>query len=259
MTCIRPITAKFDELKRKNECALIIYLTAGYPSLKESLDHILTVADSGADIIEIGVPFSDPVADGPIIQYSSQIALSNSVTLHDIIDNIKEIKINVPLVIMSYLNPVLAYGKERFFKSISTGGISGSIIPDIPIEESSEWISLSKMYDIDSIFLVAPTTSEERIKAVVQGSSGFIYCVTVTGTTGIRDQLPSELSGFIKNVRCLADKPIAVGFGISTVAQIKLLSKDVDGVIIGSRVIEAVRKGEDLVELIKKFKKATRR
>ncbi len=259
MTYIRPITARFNELKKMKESALIIYLTAGYPSLKQSMDCVLTVANSGADLIEIGVPFSDPVADGPIIQYSSQAALSNGITLHDIINSVREIKVSTPLVMMSYLNPIIAYGKEKFFKTVQNTGISGLIIPDIPIEESSEWVSLSKRYSIDVIFLIAPTTSDERIRVIVQESSGFIYCVTVTGTTGVREKLPPDLLKFVRSVRQLTDKPIAVGFGVSTAEQIQLLNKDVDGVIIGSRVIEAVRKREDLAGLIEEFKRATRR
>lgn len=252
------IEEKFNDLKKRGETALIIYITAGFPSLKESLKNAILLSKNGADIIEIGVPFSDPVADGPTIQYSSEIALSNGVTLKDIIKEIKKIRLDTPLVIMSYLNPLLAYGKEKLFKDMRDSGISGIIIPDLPAEDSNEWTSLGDIYDIDVIFLIAPTTSPERIEYIVKKSQGFIYCVSVTGTTGARDKLSPDLMQFLKVVRKLSDKPVAVGFGISNSHQIKLLRKEVDGVIVGSRIIEAIKKKENLKELVNKFKKATR-
>lgn len=252
------IQEKFNELKTRGEMALIVYITAGFPSLEESMDNAISLAKNGADIIEIGVPFSDPVADGPTIQYSSEAALSNGVTLKDIIKEIKKIKLDTPLVIMSYLNPLLAYGKEKLFKDMRDAGISGIIIPDLPVEDSREWTSLGRTYDIDVIFLVAPTSSPKRIRHIVKKSRGFIYCVSVTGTTGARDKLSPGLIRFLKEVRELSDKPIAVGFGISNSQQIKSFRKEVDGVIVGSRIIEAIKRNEDLKELVKKFKKATR-
>jgi len=260
MTVIRPIREKFNELKQKNEIALILYMTAGFPSLSESMNNLVEFAKNGADIIEIGVPFSDPVADGPTIQYSSQIALSNGVTLRDIISEINKTKIDIPLVIMSYLNPVLAYGnKESLLKDMKDAGISGIIIPDLPVEESEDWPSLSKDHNIDVIFLAAPTSSGERIRLIAQHSRGFIYYVSIAGTTGVRDKLSSGLSGFIKNMRQATDKPIAVGFGISSPEQIVSLREEVDGVIIGSRIIEAMRKKEDLKIVVRNLKEATRR
>lgn len=251
------IQEKFNELKQRGETALIIYITAGFPSLEESISNVITLAKNGADIIEIGVPFSDPVADGPTIQYSSQIALLKGVTLKDIINEIKKINLDTPLVIMSYLNPLLAYGKDKLFKDMKDAGISGIIIPDLPVEDSSEWTSLGGTYNIDVIYLVAPTSSAERIKEIAKKSRGFIYCVSVTGITGARNKLSAGILKFLEKVRQLTNKPIAVGFGISTPEHIKSLRKKVDGVIIGSRIIEAIRKKEDLKELIKEFKKAT--
>jgi len=234
-------------------------MTAGFPSLSESMNNLVEFAKNGADIIEIGIPFSDPVADGPTIQYSSQIALSHGVTLKDIISEIDKTKIDIPLVIMSYLNPVLAYGKERLLKDMKDAGISGIIIPDLPVEESEDWPSLSEAYNIDVIFLAAPTSSGERIRLIAQHSRGFIYYVSITGTTGVRNKLSSGLSGFIKNMRQATDKPIAVGFGISSPEQIVSLREEVDGVIIGSRIIEAMRKKEDLKIVVRNLKEATRR
>lgn len=259
MISIRPLQEKFKELKQKNEIALILYMTAGFPSLSESMDNLVELAKNGADIIEIGVPFSDPVADGSTIQYSSQIALSHGVTLRSILNEVKKIKLDTPLVIMSYLNPVLAYGKERFFKDMKDAGISGIIIPDLPVEESEDWMSPSKNYDIDVIFLAAPTSSGERIRLIANQSRGFIYYVSIAGTTGVRDTLASGILDFVKNIRRSTDKPIAVGFGISSPEQIVSLREEIDGVIIGSRIIEAMRKKEDLKIVVRNLKEATRR
>jgi tryptophan synthase alpha chain len=259
MKPVSRIAKKFSELKEKNEIALIVYITAGYPSLTQSMEIVEELDQRGADIIEIGVPFSDPVADGPIIQYSSQIALDNGVTLKNIIKSLKTINVNKPLVIMSYLNPVLTYGKEAFLKDLKSARISGFIIPDLPVEEANSWRNMSEMYSIDNIFLVAPTSPLERIKKVAEASRGFIYCVSVTGTTGVRNRLSEELAAFLDQVRQLTDKPLAVGFGISKTAHIKSLRDTADGIIIGSRIIDAIKKGEDIGGMIKEFKVATRR
>jgi tryptophan synthase alpha chain len=252
------IKEKFDELKKRGETALIIYITAGFPSLKESLKNAILLSKNGADIIEIGVPFSDPVADGPTIQYSSEVALSNGVTLKDIIKEIKKIRLGTPLVIMSYLNPLLSYGKEKLFKDMRDSGISGIIIPDLPADDSCEWTSLGDAYDIDVIFLVAPTSSPERIKQIVEKSRGFVYCVSVTGTTGERDELSPGLLNFLREVKQITQKPIAVGFGISTTKQIEFLRNKADGIIIGSRIIKAIKNKEDLKILVRKFKQSTK-
>jgi len=252
------IEEKFNELKQRGETALIIYITAGFPSLKESMNNTVLLSKNGADIIEIGVPFSDPVADGPTIQHSSEVALSNGVTLKKIIKALKKINLDIPLVIMSYLNPLLAYGKEKLFKDMRDAEISGIIIPDLPAEDSNEWTSLGNIYNIDVIFLIASTTSPERIEQIVKKSRGFIYCISVTGTTGARDKLSTGILSFLREVKQLTNKPIAVGFGISTIEQIKLLRNDVDGIIIGSRIINAIKNQEDIKKLIRKFKQATK-
>jgi tryptophan synthase alpha chain len=217
------------------------------------------LSEYGADIIEVGVPFSDPVADGRTIQYSSLSALKTGIALNDILKRLKNVRIDKPLVLMSYLNPLLAYKKERLFKAMKDSGISGIIIPDLPVEESDDLLSLADAYDVDLVFLVAPTSTGERIRLIAEKSSSFIYCVSVTGTTGMRNAVPQGLVKFIKRVRLVTDKPIAVGFGISTPEQILALKKEVDGVIVGSRIIEAIRKQEDLKKIIGRLKEATRR
>ncbi len=253
------IRETFDILNQAGEMLFIPYITAGYPSLEESINIFRMLCEYGADIIEIGVPFSDPIADGPTIQYSSQIALQNGVTLKKLMGRLRDVKIDKPLILMSYLNPLLAYGKENLYRDMKEIGLSGIIVPDMPAEESDEWLSLSKAYDIDIIFLVAPTSSDERIRFIAERSCGFIYCVSITGTTGMRDELPGGLLRFIRKIKKLTDVPVAVGFGISTPEQILTLKGEIDGVIVGSRIIEAIRRGENLKEIVAKLKSTTRR
>lgn len=252
------ITAKIQELKNKNEACLIPYITAGYPTLEKSM-HYAELLDKGdADMIEIGLPFSDPIADGKTIQYASNIALNNKVNINSIVREISRLKVKSPLIIMSYLNSILAFGKERFFQKISEAGVSGVIIPDLIVEESAILKPFPQKNSVGIIQMIAPTSSNERIKIIGENSDCFVYCVSVTGTTGIKKRLPAELPEFIKKVRNLIDKPLMVGFGISRISQIKQLSLIADGVVIGSRIIEAIRKREDFAKLIRRFKDATK-
>ncbi len=256
MSIDQSIKLKFKELKERKEIALVVYITAGFPSFAESINNIRLIAKNGADMIEIGVPFSDPVADGPTIQYSSGVALSRGVNLGRIIRAVKSLKLNTPLILMSYLNPLLAYGKERLLNDIKEAGFRGIIIPDLPVEEADDLLMLTQRHNVDFIFLVAPTSSRDRIKIISERSRGFIYCVSSTGTTGMKDKLPTALFDLIVNVRELTDKPIAVGFGISNPEQIRALSTKVDGVIVGSRIIEAIKNGQDLPVIIRGLKDA---
>lgn len=252
------IRDKFDQFSRAGEMLFMPYITAGYPSLDESMDALHTLADNGADIIELGIPFSDPIADGPTIQYSSQIALQSGITLEKILNSLRNTKINKPIVLMSYLNPFLAYGKENLFSEMKEIGISGIIVPDMPAEESNEWLSLSNQYDIDVIFLVAPTSSDDKIRFIAERSKAYIYLVSITGTTGAREKLPADIIEFVRRVKRITNVPVAVGFGISTSEQIASLRGEADGIIIGSRMIEAIRRKENLGELVRKFKEATK-
>jgi len=252
------ISEKFQELRNKKEKALIIYITGGFPTIKEFIDNFKKIEESGADIIEIGIPFSDPIADGPIIQYSSHKALLNGATLDKIFESLKIIKPAIPVVFMSYLNPLIAYGKNRFLKKMKEVGVSGLIIPDLPVEESIEWRELSKKNGLELIFLLSPNTSTERAKMIAKFSKGFIYCVSVKGITGVRESLPDELSIYLDKVKKISNIPIAVGFGISNEEQIELLKDKVDGIIMGSRIIKGIKDGEDIENLIKKFKEKTR-
>jgi tryptophan synthase alpha chain len=253
------IAEKFKELKTKNETALILYLTGGFPNLAESMKIIKTLDESGADIIEVGIPFSDPIADGPTIQESSHTSLMKGTTLRRIINNIKKLEIQKPLVFMSYLNPLLAYGKEEILHDMNKSGVSGLIIPDLPVEEATEWIELSKEYNIELIFLLTPASPPKRRKKIVQETRGFVYCVSVLGTTGVRNEMPANLNKFLKDVKKSTQTPIALGFGISTGKQIESLRDQVDGVILGSRIIEAIKNEENLKDLVEEFKEATKR
>ena len=253
------LSQKFDELEQKNETALIAYTTGGFPSLQDSMENIRILSQAGADIIEVGIPFSDPIADGPIIQTASQIALENGATLEKIISEIQKLSVSCPLVMMSYINPLIAYGKEKLFQDLKRVKISGLIVPDLPIEESEDWIRLSKQFEIDLIFFVTPTSTEARMKFVAEKSTGFIYCISITGTTGVRNQLPDELFDLIVKMKTITERPLAVGFGISTPEHVKLLAEKVEGVIIGSRFIQAIKTKENLSNLVGQFKKATQR
>ena len=252
------IDETFVLLRRRKEMALIAYVMGGYPTLKESLEHAATMLECGADILEIGVPFSDPMADGPTIQHASQEALGHGVTLRDILFAVRSISVPQPIVLMSYLNPLLAYGRERLFQDMRYAGISGLVVPDLPLEEAHGWSSCTDATEANLICLVAPTSTDERIRAIVRQSSGFLYCVSLTGTTGARNELGPAVDDLLVRVRGITDIPLAVGFGISSPSHIRALRGNAEGVVVGSRIIDAIRRGEDLPRLVKTLKEATR-
>lgn len=248
----------FAALKEKQEMALICYYTAGYPTLDASMENIQLLLDQGADIVEVGIPFSDPIADGTSIQYASNIAVEAGVTLTDILGAVRKLHCEKPLVFMSYLNPILAYGIPRVFIDMQAAGVTGLIIPDLPADSAGEWVKLAHEHGIDLIFLVTPTSDRTRKKMIVDQSSGFVYCVSTTGTTGERDGLPEGVMEFLHEVKSLTDKPIAVGFGISKPEHIEQYHQVADGAIVGSRIIKAVKEGENLADFVKALKSATK-
>jgi len=231
--------------------ALIPYITVGYPTVEDTLKVVPLLADSGADIVELGIPFSDPLADGVTIQRSSFHALRNGVTPHLCLEVARELskKVEIPLVFMTYFNPVLSYGLEEFCGACAESGISGLIIPDLPPEEGAELEAISRREGLDLIYLLAPTSTEERIKLVAERSRGFIYLVSVTGVTGVRKGLPSDLAAFVARVRRLARQPLCVGFGISTPQQAGEIARIADGVIVGSRIIQLMDKKDGFMAL----------
>ena len=252
------IDKKFKELKKKKRNAFIAYLTAGDPSLSVTKDLVLALEKAGVDIVELGIPFSDPMADGPTIQAASQRALSHHVTLDKIFGLVKEIRkySQIPLAFMSYYNPVFHFNEKRFVQKAKAVGIDGLIIPDLPPEEGRDLLKLARAEKMSLIFFLAPTTTLARMKYIVQKSTGFIYYVSLTGVTGARKELPSDLIRNVKIAKRLTDKPVCVGFGVSQGAQIQMISKIADGVIVGSAIIKEIEKNKgkrDLVNNVSRF------
>lgn len=244
----------FKGLKNKRT-ALIPFVVAGDPDLKTTEELVLKMAEAGADIIELGVPFSDPLADGPTIQAASQRALQNGINLKDIFSLAERLKgINTPLVLMTYFNPVFHYGLKDFAESCGRSGIDGVIIPDLPPEEAGPWMGEARRTGLDTIFLAAPTSPPDRIKLVSRYSRGFIYYVSITGVTGARENLPDELGPAVKRIKEQSKKPVAVGFGISTPEQAKRIGLFADGVIVGSAIVKMIEENLRHPELAGKVK-----
>jgi tryptophan synthase alpha chain len=231
--------------------ALVAYITAGYPDIKATLEIASILAENGSDIIELGIPFSDPLADGVTIQKASYQALQNGTTPEACIDIAAAIrrKIKTPLVFMTYYNPILNYSPEAFCRSCRKAGVNGLIVPDLPPEEGSGLEAITEKLDIDMIYMLAPTSPDERIMEVGKRSRGFIYLVSLTGVTGAREELPPELEKFAKNVRQKVRQPLCVGFGISSAAQAQRVATFADGVIVGSRIIELIEEDATLGSL----------
>jgi tryptophan synthase alpha chain len=227
--------------------ALIAYVTVGYPTIEATLKVVPLLAENGCDIIELGIPFSDPLADGVTIQKSSFHALQNGVTPQLCLELAGQLsqKVEIPLVFMTYYNPVLKYGLDNFSTACADAGISGIIIPDLPPDEGSDLEAISQGQGLDLIYLLAPTSTEERIRLAAGRSRGFIYLVSVTGVTGARDRVPADLKAFVSRVRKLATQPLCVGFGISTPEQAGQIARIADGVIVGSRIIQLMEKDDD--------------
>ncbi len=228
--------------------ALIPYITIGYPTVETTLKVVPLFAKAGCDIIELGIPFSDPLADGATIQRASYEALRQGVTPKVCFELAQELRrqVEIPLVFMTYYNPVLKLGLEQFCSKCTEVGIDGLIIPDLPPEEGKELERSTRRYGLDLIYLLSPASTEERIKLVTSRASGFIYLVSLTGVTGARDKLPEELESFVAKVRERTEKPLCVGFGVSTSEQARRVAKVADGVIVGSRIIQLLDEDKSL-------------
>jgi len=220
--------------------ALIPYITIGYPSIEATLKVVPLLTSSGCNIVELGIPFSDPLADGATIQKASFYALKNGVTPQLCLEIAKQLSqmVETPLVFMTYFNPVLSYGLKEFCIACNKSGIDGLIIPDLLPEEGSELEAITQRHGLDLIYLLAPTSTNQRIRLVAERSRGFIYLVSVTGVTGVRDRLPTDLKAFVARVRKIATQPLCIGFGISTPEQARQVARIADGVIVGSRIIQ---------------------
>jgi len=254
------ITEKFQSLSARKEKALVCFLTAGFPTIGATVPLVIEIEKGGADIIELGMPFSDPLADGPVIQRSSQEALSQGITLDKILSHVKTIRQSseIPLVLMGYLNPILAYGAEKFFNAAAKAGVDGVILPELPFEESHRYKSILDGIGLANILLVTPTTPTERIVLIDRASSGFLYCVSSTGVTGSANK---KLSGsYVSTVKKNAKKnPVLVGFGIKTPADAHRIAHHADGVIVGSALIQRIAREDSLKEIgtwVRQLKKA---
>ncbi|MDD4923523.1 MAG: tryptophan synthase subunit alpha [Dehalococcoidales bacterium] len=244
---------------KKGHKALIAYVTVGYPSIEATMKIVPLLADSCCDIIELGIPFSDPMADGATIQHASYCALQNGITPKKCLDMVKELrkKTDVPLVFMTYYNPVYNYGLDKFCKDSIASGIDGLIIPDLTPDEGGELEYITGKQGMDLIYLLSPTSTKERIELVARKSRGFIYMVSLTGVTGTRDNMKLDIDNFIADVRKATANPLCVGFGISTPEQARQVSRLADGVIIGSQIIKLMEKDDDFAS-VGKFIKKTR-
>ena len=233
------IAAYFDNPSRR---AFIPYITAGDPSLEATEQIILELERSGSDIIELGVPFSDPMADGPVIQRASERALRNNVSARDCLEIIRRVRqqSEVPIVLFSYLNPLLALGLETLGEQLRDAGVDGVLVTDLVPEEAGEFISRVRPAGIDTIFLVAPTSTDERIKLVAEASRGFVYAVSRTGVTGVRQSLSDAAADLVKRVRRFTELPVAVGFGVSSPDHVAEVWRHADAAVVGSRIVAEI-------------------
>ena len=252
---------KFKELKQKKQKAFGVFLTAGYPSLEYSKDIFKKILDAKVDFIEIGLPFSDPMADGPLIQHSSQIAIEQNTSVEECFKLVKEIrKINndIPIILMGYYNPIHYYGNLKFIKKAVLSGIDGLIIVDLPMEEDEEFYNLSYKNNLPLIRLVTPTTDEERLKKILKKAHGFVYYVSVTGITGTKSASLNDVKNKIKVIKKITNLPVIAGFGIKNSVDAKKMSSISDGIVIGSSLVnkieEVYKKKNGLNEIFKFLK-----
>ncbi len=255
---------KFAQLRGRNEKALVLFFTAGDQPLDQLPDIISALEEGGADVVEVGIPFSDPFGEGPTIQASSQRALDNGATPLKILEAISKAKAGIPIVTMGYYNPVLRNGLEAFAQKSHDSGITGTIISDLVPDESEEWCEASAKARIETIFLAAPTSTSARIEEVAKRSTGFVYIVSRTGVTGAENIVPTDVSGLVNRVKDLTDKPVCVGFGISKPEHVAMVCQVADGAVVGSFLVNLLDKewkgGEGrskIVDAIKALKSAT--
>jgi len=237
----------FDGLKRDGRKGLIAYLTAGDPSPDRTPALVDALVRGGADLIELGVPFSDPIADGPVIQRAGERALRAGTTLQTVLDIAAEIRerLEVPLLLFTYLNPVLRYGVERLAREAAACGVDGCLLTDASVEEAHEYVGAMHRHGLDTVFLAAPTSTPRRIQLVAQYSTGFVYLVSRTGVTGERDSLSDAVAPLIRAVRAATDLPLAVGFGVSKPEHVAELGRQVEAVVVGSAFVRMIERGLD--------------
>ena len=246
----------FVEARRAGRAALMPYLPLGFPTLDVSRQLIRAAADSGADVIELGVPFSDPLADGLVIQRATHIALQNGMTLNKCIEMVREAReagVKIPLVLMSYYNPILRFGIEASASAAHEAGADGFIVPDLPPEEAGPLDAACREHDLDLVFLAAPTSTGERLRLIAQATQGFLYLVSVVGVTGARERLSEGLREFVERVRAVTPKPVCVGFGIASAETARAVAQYADGVIVGSALVSRIGSAESAVREAREF------
>ena len=262
------ISDVFAKAQQENRAALIVYITAGDPSLAATVDLALALGEAGADLVELGIPYSDPLADGPIIQAAGQRALASGTTVAGVLDAAREISVGQasrlssdsappegpverrlpdnrgeagpPLLIMTCFNPILQYGPERFAEEASAAGVSAVLVSDLPPEEAGEWREIAARHALETVFLVTPVSEPERLALACEASTGFVYVVSRAGTTGVRRDLPPELPALLQRLRGMTDRPLAIGFGVSRPEHVAAVAKIADGAIVGSAVVRVI-------------------
>ncbi len=247
------LAATFDRLRAARRSALVAFVVAGDPDLATTGQAVGALIRAGADMIELGVPFSDPVADGPVNQRAYQRALAGGVTLRDVLDLVGLTRPPVPIVLLSYYNPIVQYGVGRFCEDAARHGVDGVVIPDLPADEADELVSAARPAGLDTIFLLAPTSTDARIRLAAARSSGFIYGVSVTGVTGVRDRLPEEIRELVGRIKKVTRLPVCVGFGVSTPDQARRVAEIADGVIVGSALVSLLEQSGDRVARLEQF------
>ena len=238
------ISKRFAELRDAGELGIVAYITAGDPTLDATQRHVLGLAEAGADVIELGVPFSDPLADGPTIQRASERALKSGTTLRGVLDLVRRIRQSsqVPLVLFSYFNPILQFGLEKFAAAAAESGADGVLVTDLTPEESEDYRRILKARGLDTIFLAAPTSTDERLQKIAVCSSGFLYLISRTGVTGAKDALPDDLPALLRRAHRFTQLPIAVGFGISLPGHVSVLGGLADAAVVGSALVAEIEK-----------------
>lgn len=255
------IANTFARLRAAGRTALMPYLTIGYPNLEATPGLVRALVENGADLLELGVPFSDPLADGATIQRATHVALQQGVTVKkclETVDRLRQNGVQTPIILMGYYNPIFQWGLKEFCQAAAAAGADGLIVPDLPPEEANPLLAACRANEMDLIFLLAPTSPDERVRRVVGIATGFIYLVSLTGVTGARDRLPPELETFVERVRRATDLPLAVGFGIGNPEQARRVAAVADGVIVGSAIVELAGKSEGSEEAVGHFVRALR-
>jgi tryptophan synthase alpha chain len=238
------IQTRFADLRAQGKTGLVIYIMAGDPDLETTRRLILDLEKAGADVIELGVPFTDPLADGPSIQAANERALASGTTLNDILGMVRNLRseTQVPLLLMTYYNPIFRAGLEQVAHAAKDAGVDGMLITDLPPEEAAEWKQAAAGAALDTIFLLAPTSTEERIRIAAENASGFVYCVSRTGVTGVQVDLPPDLHDLLDRIRAHTDQPVAVGFGVSTPEHVRQIGEWCDAAVVGSAVVNLIAK-----------------